>query len=100
MSICTCWHDSRNAEVGKGSVLKPQRLLSELHLNSPLSKHTKLEAGLPTSPLEALPQPRYLQHQDEVVHRLVAQEQEVLRRSLVLLVELDLLNHAGVFDES
>ena len=41
----------------------------------------------------------YLQHQDEVVHRFVALEQEVLRRPLVPLVELELLNHAGVLDQ-
>lgn len=41
----------------------------------------------------------YLQHQDEVIHRFVALEQEVLLRSLVLLIKLEFLNHAGVFDE-
>lgn len=41
----------------------------------------------------------HLQHQDEVVHWFVALEQKVLLRSLVLLVKLELLNHAGVFDQ-
>lgn len=41
----------------------------------------------------------YLQDQDEVLHRLVALEQEVLRRPLVLLVKLELLNHTGMLDE-
>jgi len=40
-----------------------------------------------------------LQDQDEVVRRFVALEQEVLRRSLVPLVELELLDHGGVLDQ-
>lgn len=42
----------------------------------------------------------YLQHQDEMVHGFVALEQEVLQCSLVLLVKLQVLDHAGVFDQS
>lgn len=41
----------------------------------------------------------YLQHQDEVVHRFVALEKEVLCCSLVFLIKLEILNHTGVFDQ-
>lgn len=41
----------------------------------------------------------YLKHQDKVVHRLVAHKQEMLCRPLVLLVELELLHHAGVLQQ-
>lgn len=41
----------------------------------------------------------YLQHQDEVFYRLVPLEQEVLLCSLVLLIELELLDNTGMFDQ-
>lgn len=41
----------------------------------------------------------YLQYQDEVFHRFIALEQEVLLCSFVFLIKLELLDHTGVFDQ-
>lgn len=41
----------------------------------------------------------HLKHQDEVVDRFVPLVQEVLRRALVLLIKLEVLDHAGMFDQ-
>lgn len=42
----------------------------------------------------------HLQDEDEVVHRLVPLEEVVLGRMFALGVELELLDHAGMFDEA
>lgn len=41
-----------------------------------------------------------LQHEDEIIHRLVPVEEVVLRRSLVLLIVFQLLDDVGVLQQA
>lgn len=41
----------------------------------------------------------YLQNENEVVDRFAPQVEEVLRRPLVVFIELDLLDDVGVFED-